>query len=140
VPILPPARDDHDRLYMFTFETVQKAISQFDRGPMPGGSCLRPSLLQDMLRASSEQARGALLSALTEFVNRSFNDHVPELLVPWFVEAPLTALVKNDAGVRPLAVGETLRPLTSNLSLLSKTEPRCTLARRIILTTRCSWG
>jgi hypothetical protein len=115
VPIVPPTRDNHDRPYMFTSETVQEAISQFDRGSAPDGSDLRPSHLQDMLRASSEQARAALPSEVTAFVNRSFQGHLPELLVPWFVGAPLTAFAKNGGGVSPLAVGETLRRLTSKL-------------------------
>jgi hypothetical protein len=38
VPIVPPTRDDHDPPYLFTSETVQKAILQFDRGCAPGGS------------------------------------------------------------------------------------------------------
>jgi hypothetical protein len=117
VPIVPPTRDDHDPPYLFTSETVQKEISQFDRGFAPGGSGLRPSHLQDMLRASYEQAISALLSALTAFVNRSFHGHLPELLVPWFVGAPLTASAKNGGGVRPLAVGETLRRLTLKLGV-----------------------
>jgi hypothetical protein len=70
-----------------------------------------------MLRGSSEQARAALLSELTAFVNRSFQGHLPELLVPWFVGVPLTAFAKNGRGVRPLAVGETLRRLTSKLGV-----------------------
>jgi hypothetical protein len=70
-----------------------------------------------MLRASTEQARAALLSEFTTFVNRSFHGHMPELLVPWFVGAPLTAFARNGGGVRPLAVGETLRHLTSKLGV-----------------------
>jgi hypothetical protein len=73
--------------------------------------------LQDLLRVSSEQARSALLSEPTEFVNRSIHGHLPELLVPWFVGAPLTAFAKHNGGVRPLAVGETLRRLTSKLGV-----------------------
>jgi hypothetical protein len=117
VPIVPPTCDAHDSPYLFTSEVVQKAISQFDRGSAPGGSGLRPSHLQDVLRASSEQAKAALLSELTAFVNRSFHGHLPELLVPWFVGAPLTAFAKNGDGVRPLAVGETLRCLASKLGV-----------------------
>jgi hypothetical protein len=70
-----------------------------------------------MLRASSEQIRAVLLSALTAFVNRSFHGHLPELLVPWYFGAPLTAFAKNGGGVRPLAVSETLRRLTSKLGV-----------------------
>jgi hypothetical protein len=117
VPIVPPTRDDHDPPYLFTSETVQKEISQFDRGSAPGGSGLRPSHLQGMLRASSEQAKAALLSELTAFVNRSFHGHLSDLLVPWFVGAPLTAFAKNGGGVRPLAVGETPRRITSKLGV-----------------------
>jgi hypothetical protein len=117
VPIVPPTRDDHDPPYLFKSETVQKEISQFDRGSAPGDSGLRPSHLQDMLRASSEQAKAAFLSELTVFVNRSFHGHLPELLVPWFVGAPLTAFVKNGGGVRPLAVGETPIRVTSKLGV-----------------------
>jgi hypothetical protein len=57
VSIVPPTRDDHDPPYLITSETVQKAISQFDRGSAPGGSGLRPSHLQDILRASSERLK-----------------------------------------------------------------------------------
>jgi hypothetical protein len=78
---------------------------------------LSPSHLQDMLRSSSEHARAALLSELTAFVNRSFHGHLSELLVPWFVGALLTAFAKHGGGVRPLAVGETLRRLTSKLGV-----------------------
>jgi hypothetical protein len=70
-----------------------------------------------MLCASSEQAKAALLSELTAFVNRWFHGHLPELLVPWFVGAPLTAFAKNGGGVRPLAVGETPRRLASKLGV-----------------------
>jgi hypothetical protein len=117
VPIVPPTRDDHGPPYTFTSETVQNAISQFDCGSAPGGSGLRPSHLQDILRASSEQAKAALLSELTAFVNRSFHGHLSERLVPWFVGAPLTAFAKNGGGVRPLAVGEMLRRLTSKIGV-----------------------
>jgi hypothetical protein len=82
VPIVPPTRDGHYPPYLFTSETVQKAISQFDRGSAPGGSGLSPSHLKDRLRASSENARAALLSELTAFKNRPFHGHLSELLVP----------------------------------------------------------
>jgi hypothetical protein len=117
VPMVPPTRDDHDPPYLFTSETVQKAISQIDCGSAPGGSGLRPSHLQDMLRTSSEKAKAALLLKLTAFVNRSFHGHLPELLVPWFVEAPLTAFAKIGGGIRPLSVGEMLRRPPSKLGV-----------------------
>jgi hypothetical protein len=50
-------------------------------------------------------------------VNRSFHGHLPELLVPSFVGAPLTAFAKNGENVRSLAVGETFRRLTSKLGV-----------------------
>jgi hypothetical protein len=117
VSIVPPTRDDHDPPYLLISETVQNAISQFDRGSAPGGSGLRTSHLQDMLRSSSEQARAALLLELTGFVNHSFHGHLPELLFPWFFGAPLTAFAKCGGGVKPLVVGETLRRLTSKLGV-----------------------
>jgi hypothetical protein len=129
------------RNLLFTSETVQKEISQFDRGPAPRGSGLRPSHLQDMLRASSEQARAALLSEFTAFVNRSLHGHLRELLVPSFVGAPLTAFAKNGENVRPLAVGETFRRLNSKLCLYCQRQSRDALfSRRMILPSRCSWG
>jgi hypothetical protein len=50
------------------------------RGSAPGGLGLRPSHLQDMLRAPSEQARAALISELTAFVNRSFHGSLARAL------------------------------------------------------------
>jgi hypothetical protein len=43
VPIVPPTRDDHDPPYLFTSETVQKAIALFNSGSARGGSGLRPA-------------------------------------------------------------------------------------------------
>ena len=48
---------------------------------------------------------------------------MPTSISPWFTGAPLTPLRKRDGGVRLVAVGETLRRLTSSW-LMSKVRAR----------------
>ena len=42
---------------------------------------------------------------------------MPPELTPWITGAPLTPLKKPDGGVRPIAVGETLRRIISSIAL-----------------------
>lgn len=54
-----------------------------------------------------------LIGALTKFVNLCLKGSLPKQLAPYLASAPITPLGKKDGGIRPIAVGETLRRLVS---------------------------
>ena len=57
----------------------------------------------------------SFVNALTSFVSLVFNGNVPEEVHPLFFGARLTALSKKNGGVRPIAVGCTLRCLVAKV-------------------------
>ena len=75
---------------------------------------LRPQHLKDMVSvASSSQV---LLPALTAFVQLVLEGRTPTFIRPYFFGANLTAISKSDGGVRPIAVGCTLRRLVAKVA------------------------
>ena len=60
---------------------------------------------------------------MTRFGNLLLSGKGPPQLAPWLCRAPLTALRKRNRGIRPIAVGETLRRLLSSCATdhISKT-------------------
>lgn len=64
---------------------------------------------------SAEVDHEGSLVLLTSLVNRLAADRVPPSLASSLTAAPLTPLRKRDDGVRPIAVGETLRRPVSSL-------------------------
>ena len=64
--------------------------------------------------ARSENSFVPALAALTKTLLKG---NGPEELAKWFTGAPLTPLRKFDGGVRPIAVGETLRRLVAAVAL-----------------------
>ena len=55
----------------------------------------------------------AVVNALTTFVNKVLSGNIPNEVKPFFFGANLTALNKKTGGVRPIAVGNTLRRLSA---------------------------
>ena len=68
---------------------------------------------------TSDQLGGtaqSLLIALADFINSVvLNGSIPEWLCPLFYGARLVALGKKDGGVRPIAIGLTLRRLAAKV-------------------------
>ena len=54
-----------------------------------------------------------VLGSLCGFVSTVTSGSVPDVIKPLFFGANLTALAKKDSGVRPIAVGNTLRRLSA---------------------------
>ena len=50
---------------------------------------------------------------LTKLINLIGDGKIPELLRPFFFDAKLIALIKIDGGLRPIAIGNTLRRTAS---------------------------
>lgn len=80
-----------------------------------GGSGLTPGHLKELLAVPSTQLEGELLDGLTSLTTKLAADKMPHHLMKWLAGAPLTPLCKRDGGVRPVAVGETIRRIVSSL-------------------------
>ena len=89
------------------------AIKSFVPGSAGGPDGLRPQHLKDLTSASAGDAGRRLLARLTEFTNLCLTGHVPAVIQPTFCGASLCALNKKDGGIRPIAVGSTMRRLVA---------------------------
>ena len=66
-----------------------------------------------MLACSNKALGEAALSALTALTNHMVAGLAPRELAPFIAGAPLMALNKQGGGLRPIAIGETIRRLVS---------------------------
>ena len=95
-------------------ECIKKVVLSFPRGSAGGPSGLRPQHLRDAFAHGWEHE---LTRQLGDFCNKLLKGHVIAEFKPWFFGAKLAALPKPDDTLRPIAVGDTLRRLTSKLAL-----------------------
>ncbi|XP_055356452.1 uncharacterized protein LOC129601615, partial [Paramacrobiotus metropolitanus] len=110
----PPPPEQSHKPSLATPAEVLKAVLSFPSGSAGGCSDLRPQHLKDLLCGPGAE-EGELCSALTDFVNHVLHNEVPEDIRPFFFGANLIPLAKKDGGIRPIAVGETLRRLVSKV-------------------------
>jgi len=91
------------------------AIKSFPAGFAGGIDGMRPQHLKDLTNVHTGDADQRLISQLTEFVNVCLAGDVPIAIRPvgLFCGASLCALIKKDGGIRPIAVGCTLRRLVA---------------------------
>lgn len=94
-------------------QDVRTAVNSFSLGSAGGASGLRPQHLKDALSRRTGDAGSRLLIRLTDLVNIILSGSVPELVLPVLAGASLTAFNKKDGGIRPIAVGDTLRRLSA---------------------------
>ena len=94
-------------------EEVGQAICSFPSSSAAGPDGLRPQHLKDTIGYAAGGGDHLLLRALTGFINFTLEGTVAPLPRHFFFGASLTALTKTDGGVRPIAVGCTLRRLVA---------------------------
>jgi hypothetical protein len=90
---------------------ILAAVKSFMPGSAGGPDGLRPQHLKDLNSASAGDAGQRLLYRLTDFTNLCLTGRVPVVIQPVFCGAALCALNKKDGGIRPIAVGSTIRRL-----------------------------
>jgi hypothetical protein len=93
-------------------QNVREAINSFPAGSSPGLDGMRPQYLKDIISLSAGEARSE--------GTKSFNQTV-QFFIIWatsFRNLPfiVCALNKKDGGIRPIAIGNCLRRLTSKLA------------------------
>ena len=91
-------------------DDIRQAIKGFTPGSAGGPDGLKPQHLADM---SAKGISGSLVEALTEFSNIVLAGGVPVWARALFFGGTLHAFNKSDGGIRPIAVGLTLRRLIS---------------------------
>ena len=94
-----------------TEEDVRKAIMSFRAGASGGPDGLRPGHLRSLVAHGSAEAGARLLSTLPDLVNVMLRGEVPQFAVPVLYGANECAIRKKDGGIRPIAVGSSLRRL-----------------------------
>ena len=99
-----------------TVTQVEESIRSFPKGSAGGRDGLRPQHLMDILQCPVSRSRDLYLKRLTAYVNISLAGKLPASIATFITSAPVYPLIKNGGGVRPIAVGEVLRRLTSKLA------------------------
>ena len=102
-----------------TASHVPESLKGFPLGSSPGFSKLRPQHLLDAIVGTCTPAAQECLDRLTQWINVAVSGKMDRRIAPFMTGAPLTALCKKGGqGVRPIAVGETLRHLVSRICCL----------------------
>ena len=94
-------------------QDVIRALKSFPSGSVPGPSSLRANHLKEAVSCPSPDRTAQALRALSGVVSLLVAGCAPQDLVPYLCGATLLACQKKGGGLRPIAVGEVLRRLTS---------------------------
>ena len=106
----------------FDTDLVRKKVDGFPAGSAAGASGTRPQFLKDILACPNKAAGADALTSLTNLANHMVAGLAPRELAPFIAGAPLMALVKAGGGLRPIAIGETIRRLVSKCCCEATTE------------------
>jgi len=124
----PPAPPDRrilpgltSRPLIVTGEDIRRAIRSFAPGSAGGKDGLKPQHLKDLTNSLG----GPLCDCLANFANIILAGGVPLLVRPFFFGASLLPFSKKEGGLRPIAVGLTLRRLVAKAAAKVST-PQCT--------------
>jgi hypothetical protein len=96
-----------------TTTSVTKAIQSFPSGSAGGHDGLLPQHLKDLIFPGLGEVAASLIASLTRFINQVISGCVPTAAQPFFFGARLIGLNKADGGIRPIAIGCTLRRLAA---------------------------
>ena len=121
IPIPSSESELTDEL-MVSVPGVAYAIRSFRPGSAGGPDGLTPQHLKDMTGKPAGEGGSILLTAITSFVAFVLRGEVLEEVRPILFGANLVALRKKAGGVRPIAVGCTLRRLAAKYASMQVRE------------------
>ena len=81
----------------------------FPKGSEAGPDKIVPHIFKDLVSKSNGSAGLNFMKSLTERMNLIGDGKIREPLIPFFLGAKLIALKMIDGGLRPIAIGSTLR-------------------------------
>lgn len=94
---------------------ILEGIRSFDNGSAGGIDGLRPQHFKDLTSQTNGFLAEQLLDALGVLNDVMFSGQVPASICPILYGANLTALMKKNGGIRPIAVGNTIRRLSAKI-------------------------
>ena len=94
-------------------EDMLRALKSFPTGSAPGPSSLRANHIKQAIFCPSPDPANKALQSLTGVINLLCAGKVPPDVIPYLCGALLLPCLKKNGGLRPIAVGEVLRRLTS---------------------------
>ena len=112
-----PSTESVANALQLTEEQVRRAIMSFPGGSAGGSDLLLPQHLKDLISKSSGDGGTQLLSSITGLCNKMLRGEVPEQIIPILYGASLLAFSKPHGGVRPIAIGGTLRRLVAKAAV-----------------------
>ena len=92
---------------------MSRALRSFPSNSAPGPSLLRANHLKEATRCPTASCGTRALRAITATVNLLAAGGAPPEIASYLCGATLLAVKKKNGGLRPIAVGEVLRCLTS---------------------------
>ena len=95
-------------------DQVRKALRSFPSTSGAGRSGLGPSHIRDAMRPASADL---LLRLLAEVVNLLLQGEVRESVRPLVCDSSIVALRKPNGSLRPIAIGESIRRITSKVAV-----------------------
>jgi len=139
----PPLPEDRPDVYpswasdeLLAMETV---VRSFPPGSAAAPSVLRPQHLLNCLNSADSAEKAGLLEDLLTLVTTTSSGHLHPRAAPYLFAARLIPLRKKDGGVRPIAVGDTLRRLVAKW-LLATTRGRNAASALVPLQTAFAKG
>lgn len=115
----PDAPDESIQPLQVDTGMVQSGICSFANGSSAGTDGLRPQHLKDIISLSAGAAGKRALESITKLCNFMLAGKLNEEICELLYGASLCALVKKDGGIRPIAIGTTVRRLTSKIACFS---------------------
>ena len=116
-----PQQSDNPQL-SFTTDQVMKGITSFRKGTAAGPTVLRAEHLRAATLSAPPNRRAKALEAVSRLVNIMTAGDVPEEVAPYLSGARMQAGIKKDGGLRPIAVGNLFRRLTSKCAMSGVSE------------------
>ena len=113
-PPLPTVQPPH-----VTPLDIRAALISFKKGTAGGLDGLSPQHLIDLTSEELGNVGSALLVHLTSLINLMLSGNVNESIIDILYGANLIALKKRDGGIRPIAIGSTIRRLASKIAVKS---------------------
>ena len=96
-------------------EGVRKAVKSFPSGSSGGPDGLRPLHLKDLMSGSAGDGGISLTSSLTALINMILRGETCPAALSVLFGASLCALEKKGGGIRPIAVGTTIRRIAGKV-------------------------
>ena len=118
--MVAPNLDEENSCFKTNKDALLKSLSSFKNGILGGPDGLTPQHLIDMCGEALGESATKLVDTIVTFMNLIvFPGKVPPGISDTFYDANLTALSKPDSGVRPIAIGFTLRHLAAKLAMFA---------------------